>query len=180
LTRNLPYRKMPYMLRSYDKRSIRPPRGAAKANSPQFSAGCTDSKKQSDAERALRCALREAIRASHVGTAEIAHRMSVLLDFAVTPNVLYQWTAPGRATRFPLSYLGAFCDAVGSDSLKRLVIGEGLRAALEVGERAIVVIRAKRGQIIRIPHRSRVAATESAGRIGEESNRVGKGNLKCG
>src|SRR5260370_9330637 len=78
---------------------------------------------------------------------QVADRMGVSV------HQLNAWLAPSRRnSRFPCVLLSLFCEATGSDALKRLILGPQLCELLELGERAAAILdeRARR-RVLKTP-----------------------------
>jgi hypothetical protein len=92
------------------------------------------------ADNHVRKVLREAIKSSGKGRAEIAPKMSKLLGRTITPSMLADFTRNGtrkRQVRFPAGWVAAFCQSVGSNELALVTMGEELRGIVELREEQV-------------------------------------------
>ena len=88
-----------------------------------------------------------------LGRKEVLNRMEKITGRTISIHMLNAWLAPGSSRAlFPVVYVEAFCEATGCDALKRLILGPQLRALLELGERAAVILDERaRLRVLKVP-----------------------------
>src|SRR5712691_13068381 len=98
-------------------------------------------------DRGVRQTMDRGIDGSGLSREQVADRMGISV------HQLNAWIAPNRqGSRFPCVLLSLFCEATGSDALKRLILGPQLRELLELGEHAAAILdeRARR-RVLKVP-----------------------------
>ncbi len=89
-------------------------------------------------DAALRQLLSDAIKRSGKSRPQIAEEMARVLSVRVTEAMLNDFTSPRKsAARFPAAFVRAFCEAVGSNRLQRLLLDEQSLQLIEVGEHVV-------------------------------------------
>jgi hypothetical protein len=74
---------------------------------------------------------------------QIAAALTSALGVAVSVHMINLWCADRRGCyRFPACYVDALCRAVGNDELRLALLSDELRAALEIGQRALYLLKA--------------------------------------
>lgn len=65
----------------------------------------------------------------------MAVEISALTGERITERMVNDWLAPSKAkVRFPASFVPALCEVLGDTRIARLMLPEGLKAALAAGE----------------------------------------------
>lgn len=91
---------------------------------------------------AIREAIKKAIRASGKSRQQIASELAARLGRSVTVRMLDDFTAPSKErSRFPASWIAAFCDITSNRALQRLLVDPEIDAALKVIEFARQTVR---------------------------------------
>jgi hypothetical protein len=71
-------------------------------------------------------------------------RRAIALALGISVHVLNGWIAAGRRqSRFPAEQIENFCRAVGSDELKRFILGAQLNELLRLGECVAVTLNGR-------------------------------------
>jgi hypothetical protein len=82
----------------------------------------------------IRKFLRRAVNLSQLSPALIADELTKRLGRPVRESMIYAWMASTNANRLPVDVLPHICEILEDDSIQRLVLGDKLRQALELGE----------------------------------------------
>jgi uncharacterized protein YjiS (DUF1127 family) len=95
-------------------------------------------------DQALRNLVTRIIKDSGISRREIAEELSRGVGRLISKRMLDEWTAGSNdskvRSRFPASYVQAFCEVTNDTRLQRHLLGERLRELLSLGESAEKVI----------------------------------------
>jgi hypothetical protein len=92
-------------------------------------------------DREAREAFSREMRAAGLSHEQFRSRLSDLLGMPISLRRVYSWTSPSRDTsNFPFVYVDFICQALGSDSLRRLALSPNQRELLDLGVRAAAIL----------------------------------------
>jgi hypothetical protein len=97
--------------------------------------GCIKNRNMSASERICRTLIAEIIGDCDKSREQIAEQMSERLGQTITTGMLNDFSAFSKGgARFPIWFVGAFCEVTGSDRLQRQILFPHLRDLLTLGE----------------------------------------------